>query len=555
MNQALKNISKLESCFDIKSKKKSTAEKITKKKSHYKSLKNDNSSNVDSKITDKKTHSKGLKSKDAKGTEKGTTKKTKHKKILLKSATSDNFKFSRKGFILSFTGNLEDFYKLSEEPLGKGTYGCVYKATDKLLKSSRAVKVVSKKKLKNIPRFRQEIDIMKNLDHPNVIKLSETFEDTEKIYLIMELCTGGELFDKIVKRGCFPEPYAAFIMKQIYSVLNYLKYKNICHRDIKPENFLFYDKSPESLIKVIDFGLASYYTDTNVEMKTKAGTPYYVAPQVLTGCYDYKCDLWSAGVLFYILLCGYPPFYGESDQEILYKVKKGNFHFKGKEWSHISVEAKDLIKRCLQLNPNDRISASDALKHPWFKLRKCVMSLDPKMDIHVLENFKNYAMLLKFQKLAMTIVAQQSDDYELQQLKAVFLYLDEEGKGNITKGQLKKGLEHSGLKLPQKLDLLLDQIDSDGNGNIEYTEFLAAALDRRNLSKKLLYSAFRVFDVDNDGEITIAELAHILYNGHKKGSITQQDVNQVKKLIREVDQNNDGKIDFYEFYSMMKMKY
>ncbi|KEG01073.1 CAMK/CDPK protein kinase [Plasmodium vinckei vinckei] len=536
----------------IKSKPKKPIERLKKKKGSNKSIKSQYKFEG-SKIANKNNELKDIKSKDPKYYESHFNKSTKNKDILLKSKRSDNFKFSRRGFILSFTGNLEDFYNLSEDPLGKGTYGCVYKATDKLLKIQRAVKVVSKKKLKNIPRFRQEIDIMKNLDHPNVIKLLETFEDEEQIYLIMDLCTGGELFDKIIKKGSFVEMYASFIMKQIFSVLNYLHIRNICHRDIKPENFLFYDKSTESLIKIIDFGLAAYFNDIDYEMKTKAGTPYYVAPQVLTGCYDYKCDLWSAGVLFYIILCGYPPFYGESDHEILSMVKKGKYNFKGKEWNNISEEAKDLIKRCLTIDSGKRINASEALKHPWFKKKKGSFNLDVKMDIHVLENFKNYALLLKLQKLAMTIIAQQSNDYDLQQLKAVFLYLDEDGKGNITKNQLKKGLENSGLKLPHNFDVLLDQIDSDGSGRIDYTEFLAAALDRKHLSKKLIYCAFRVFDkliycafrvfdVDNDGEITTAELAHILYNGNKKGSITQKDVNQVKKMIQEVDKNNDGKV-------------
>ncbi|SBS83161.1 calcium-dependent protein kinase 3, putative (CDPK3) [Plasmodium ovale curtisi] len=583
----------------MKSETKQCSEEIKKKKSSNKCLKSSNVLLEDIKMTRKKDELGTIKSKESKGGETNFNKSTKHRDILLKSMKSDHFKFSRRGFILSFTGNLEDFYNLGEQPLGKGTYGCVYKATDKLLKIQRAVKVVSKKKLKNIPRFRQEIDIMKNLDHPNVVKLLETFEDNEHIYLVMELCTGGELFDKIVKKGSFVEIYASFIMKQVYSVLNYLHIRNICHRDIKPENFLFYDKSTESLIKVIDFGLASYFSDINSEMKTKAGTPYYVAPQVLTGCYDYKCDLWSAGVLLYILLCGYPPFYGESDHEILSMVtqkkkkkkkeeikivgriclkvssydrfpsivpliyvpflhgyfvihledlphvKKGKFNFKGKEWSNITDEAKDLIKRCLTMDPMKRISASDALKHQWFRKKKCFFNLDVKMDIHVLENIKNYALLLKFQKLAMTIIAQQSNDYDLQQLKAAFLHLDEEGKGNITKQQLKRGLESSGLKLPPNFDVLLDQIDSDGSGKIDYTEFLAAALDRRHLSKKLIYCAFRVFDVDNDGEITTAELAHILYNGNKKGSITQKDVNRVKNMIREVDRNNDGKVTIH----------
>ncbi|KAI4838984.1 calcium-dependent protein kinase 3 [Plasmodium brasilianum] len=530
-------------------------EKIKKKKSSNKCIKNNNVLYEDSKGTSTKEELIDLKLKESKLGEKQFNKSARYKDTLIKSMKGEDFKFSRRGFILSFSGNLDDFYNLSEEPIGKGTYGCVYKATDKMLKISRAVKVVSKKKLKNIPRFRQEIDIMKNLDHPNVIKLLETFEDEEQIYLVMELCTGGELFDKIVKKGSFSEIYSSFIMKQIYSVLNYLHIRNICHRDIKPENFLFYDKSPESLIKIIDFGLASYFSDINLEMKTKAGTPYYVAPQVLAGSYDYKCDIWSTGVLFYILLCGYPPFYGESDHEILIMVKKGEYNFKGKEWDNVTQEAKDLIKCCLTMDPRKRISASEALKHPWFKKKKGAFNLDVKMDIHVLENFKNYALLLKFQKLAMTIIAQQSNDYDLQQLKSAFLHLDEEGKGNITKQQLKKGLESSGLKLPQNFDRLIDQIDSDGSGRIDYTEFLAAALDRKKLTKKLMYCAFRVFDVDNDGEITTAELAHILYNGNKKGNITERDINQVKKMIGEVDKNHDGKIDFYEFCEMMKLKY
>lgn len=475
-------------------------------------------------------------------------------KLSTKPTKNEEFKFSRKGFVLSFTGNLEDFYNISPEPLGKGTYGCVYKATDKILNIVRAVKAVSKKKLKNIPRFRQEIDIMKSLDHPNVIKLYETFEDDNKIYLVMELCSGGELFDKIVKKGFFTEKYACFIMKQIFGVVNYLHLNNIAHRDLKPENFLFFDKSPESLIKIIDFGLASYFTEENPEMKTKAGTPYYVAPQVLNGCFDKKCDIWSIGVLFYILLCGYPPFYGDTDNDILRRVKKGVFDFKGKEWKNVSNEAKDLIKCCLTMDPNKRISASEALKHPWFKMKTSMFTLEAKFDNRVLENFKSYGFLLKLQKLAVTIIAQQVNDIDLQKLKSAFLALDEDGLGYITKEQMRKGLENSGLKLPNNFDVLVETIDSDGSGQIDYTEFVAAALDRKHFSKQLLYCAFRVFDVDNDGKITTAELAHILYNGNKKKYITQMDVDKVKKMIKEVDKNNDGNIDFHEFSEMMQIK-
>ena len=174
----------------------------------------------------------------------------------------------------------------------------------------------------------------------------------------MEVCSGGELFDRIIEQEFFDEKYAAKIFKQILEAINYCHANNVCHRDLKPENFLFESSDMDSDIKVIDFGLSKILDHSTKlqRMKTKAGTPYYISPEVLTGNYDKQCDMWSAGCIMYILLCGYPPFYGDDDQEILRMVKKGAFDFDGEEWDEVCMEAKDLIKKLIA-KPERRLSA------------------------------------------------------------------------------------------------------------------------------------------------------------------------------------------------------
>lgn len=184
-------------------------------------------------------------------------------------------------FIKSNNGKVEDHYDVDpKKVLGSGTYGMVFKAKKKGTKITRAIKQIPKKKVKNQERFQREIEIMSNLDHPNIIKLYETFEDDKNIYLVMEVCEGGELFDRIIERGFFSEVDARTIFTQIMQAINYCHSKSISHRDLKPENFLFLTKHDDSPIKVIDFGLSKNF-DHNSAMTTKAGTPYYISPEVL----------------------------------------------------------------------------------------------------------------------------------------------------------------------------------------------------------------------------------------------------------------------------------
>jgi calcium-dependent protein kinase len=198
-----------------------------------------------------------------------------------------------------------------------------------------------------------EIKILQKIDHPNVLKLYEHFEDSKNYYLITELCQGGELFDRIIENEFFTEYQAAWIFKQIMNSVSHMHNYGICHRDLKPENFMLSEKCEDVLdsqIKTIDFGLSKMCSRVNGElqrMNTKVGTPYYMSPDIFEGEYTLACDIWSAGCILYIMLCGYPPFNGESDKEIIKNLQIGDLRFDEEEWSEISKDAKDLIRRMI----------------------------------------------------------------------------------------------------------------------------------------------------------------------------------------------------------------
>eukprot|EP00439_Symbiodinium_sp_Y106_P050199 s2807_g6.t1 len=275
---------------------------------------------------------------------------------------------SRAQLILNHSGDVRDIYKIEARKLGEGTYGSVSSAVHKQTGVVRAIKTMPKGQMKNLARFKQEVAIMKVMDHPNIIKLFETFEDRRHIYLVMELCSGGELFDRIIEAGHFRESDGAIVVSHILHAIFYMHKMDVCHRDLKPENFLFLTKDSidKNILKLIDFGLSSPASDGKV-MSTKAGTPYYVAPQVLQGKYDKSCDLWSCGVIMYTMLCGYPPFYGKTDHEVLHKVKSGSFTFDQKDWKNVSDDAKALIRMLIKFDPAERYTAEQALQHEWIR--------------------------------------------------------------------------------------------------------------------------------------------------------------------------------------------
>jgi len=262
------------------------------------------------------------------------------------------------------TNTLERYYELLEH-LGSGTFATVRAAKEKATGAKYAIKIIDKKAMgPKQDMMMREVEILKAVKHPNIIKLKELFESPAKLYLVMELVTGGELFDRIVEKGSYSEKDASFVMRQIIDACRYLHENNIVHRDLKPENLLL-EQPKSDIVKIADFGLSKILGDEAM-LKTACGTPGYVAPEVLQlNGYGKEVDMWSIGVIMYILLCGFPPFYEESNAQLFKAILEGRFSYPDPYWSSVSASAKDLINKLLVVDPKKRLTAEQALQHSW----------------------------------------------------------------------------------------------------------------------------------------------------------------------------------------------
>ncbi|KAM9386189.1 calcium/calmodulin-dependent protein kinase type IV-like [Pholidichthys leucotaenia] len=260
-------------------------------------------------------------------------------------------------------GTVEDFYSLGSE-LGRGATSIVYCCEEKQTQKPYAVKVLKKTIDKKI--VRTEIGVLLRLSHPNIIQLKEIFETDTDISLVLELVTGGELFDRIVERGYYSERDAAHVIKQILEAVAYLHENGVVHRDLKPENLLYADLSLDAPLKIADFGL-SKMVDDQVTMKTVCGTPGYCAPEILRGnAYGPEVDMWSVGVILYILLCGFEPFFDPRGDQYMYsRILNCDYEFVSPWWDEVSLNAKDLVSKLIVLDPHKRLSVREALQHPW----------------------------------------------------------------------------------------------------------------------------------------------------------------------------------------------
>jgi serine/threonine protein kinase/uridine kinase len=329
-------------------------------------------------------------------------------------------------------GKITTFYDIDKEKLGEGSYGTVSKCTNKSTGAVRAVKSTFKSQMKNMERFKQEIAILKIMDHPNIIKLFDSFEDHHNIYLILELCSGGELVDRIIDAGHFTEAQASTVMQHMFRAIFYMHENHICHRDLKPENFLFATREPieKSALKLIDFGSACKFAPDQV-LLTKVGTPYYVAPQVLAGKYDQSADMWSLGVIMYVVLCGYPPFYGETDADVLAKVRLGNYCFIAADWKNLSEDARHLIRLLLKLNPRDRYTAEQALNHAWVR-NKAPQAAQANAQSTLVDNLRGFRSQNRLKKAALHVTASQCGETQIKQLRDTLMALDGHSDGLLT---------------------------------------------------------------------------------------------------------------------------
>ena len=459
-------------------------------------------------------------------------------------------KISKDNFINLGSRGLSNNYECTKK-LGKGGFGKVYQVKNISNGKIYACKKLSKLNISSLEKFQKEIDILMMMDHPNIIKLYEVFESDNSIYLIMEECFGGELFDRILQRikknSLYNEKEACKIMQQVIGAIEYCHNNGIVHRDLKPENLLYLKAGEEedNPIKIADFGL-SQDIDIHKTLSSKVGTAYYVPPEILAGKYNEKCDIWSAGVILYIILSGDPPFNASSDNLIYAKIKKIDYSFPNDKWKHISKEAKDLISKML-IKEDSRLSASQVLEHPWFNLLK-----DEKISLQNLnfgkENFfKEYSESNLLKKIMLLYIASKLEESEILDLKTLFKGFDKDNNGQIDYKEFEKGImELNTDDLNQEeIKKCFDEIDVDHSGKIDYTEFIAASLERRvYLKKEKLFEAFSSLDKDKNCQISKDELMKILKLEPKEDPF-------VAKLINLADKNGDGNIDYKEFLQMM----
>uniref|UniRef100_A0A7S2U836 non-specific serine/threonine protein kinase n=1 Tax=Attheya septentrionalis TaxID=420275 RepID=A0A7S2U836_9STRA len=299
--------------------------------------------------------------------------------------------------------SFKELYKLGKA-LGEGAFSVVNEGTNKETGDSYAIKIVTKSKLtdEDMAALKDEISILKELKHDHIIRLYDVFEENAYFYLVTEQMLGGELFDRVVAKSYYNEKEARDVCLILFQALNYCHERTVAHRDLKPENLLLMSKESDSELKLADFGFAKKVLTPN-SLTTQCGTPGYVAPEILEGvAYDTKADMWSIGVIIYILLGGYPPFIENNQRELFRKIRKGNYEFHKEYWGGVSPEAKDLISSLLTVNPAKRISAEAALKHEW------ICSDDDKLaaqDLAVnLKEFKRFNAKRKFKGAVQAVI-------------------------------------------------------------------------------------------------------------------------------------------------------
>ncbi|KAL4336255.1 hypothetical protein GQ457_07G036400 [Hibiscus cannabinus] len=443
--------------------------------------------------------------------------------------------------------DIKQTYNVGKE-LGRGQFGVTHLCTHKASGEQFACKTIAKRKLSNkedIEDVRREVQIMHHLTgQSNIVELKGAYEDKHSVHLVMELCAGGELFDRIIAKGHYTERAASSLLRTVVQIVHTCHSMGVIHRDLKPENFLLLNKEEDSPLKATDFGLSVFYKPGE-EFKEIVGSAYYIAPEVLRRKYGPEADIWSIGVMLYIFLSGVPPFWAESENGIFNSILRGHIDFTSDPWPSISPQAKELVKKMLNSDPKQRLTAVQVLSHPWIK--EDGEAPDTPLDNAVLSRLKQFKAMNNFKKVALRVIAGCLSEEEIMGLKEMFKGMDTDNSGTITLEELKQGLSKQGTKLTEyEVQQLMEAADADGNGTIDYDEFITATVHMNRMDREdHLYHAFQHFDKDNSGYITTEELEQALREyGMTDGNL--------KEILSEVDADNDGRINYDEFVAMMR---
>ncbi|KAI3699369.1 hypothetical protein L2E82_43630 [Cichorium intybus] len=452
-------------------------------------------------------------------------------------------------------GYLKDFDRRysTGKLLGHGQFGYTYVAVDKANGDRVAVKKIDKNKMVlpiAVEDVKREVKILRALSgHENVVQFHNAFEDDSFVYIVMELCKGGELLDRILskKEGRYTEKDAAIVVRQMLKVAAECHLHGLVHRDMKPENFLFKSPNEDSHLKATDFGLSDFIRPGR-KFTDIVGSAYYVAPEVLRRRSGPESDVWSIGVITYILLCGRRPFWDRTEDGIFKEVLRNKPDFRRKPWPTISESGKDFVRKLLMKNPRARLTAAQALSHPWVR-EDGNASVIP-LDISVLNNMRQFVKYSRLKQIALRALASMLDEEEISFLKDQFHAIDVDKNGTISLEEMRQALAKD---VPWKMkdsrvQEILQAIDTNTDGLVDFKEFVAATLHVQQLEEhnhekwqQLSKAAFEKFDVDRDGYITPEELK--THTG-LRGSIYP--------LLEEADIDKDGKISLPEFRRLLR---
>ena len=455
-------------------------------------------------------------------------------------------------------GNPDKYYKRIKY-LGSGSYGSVYMAKNIATDNIVAIKIIEKEEGNMIDdmEIQNEINILKKLSHPNIVKVYEFFDSPLNFFIITEFCKKGELFSYI--KNVYQEKQLSVLFYQVFSGLVYLHEKKILHRDLKLENIMVAETEKDIItgeeyfwIKIIDFGTAKIFEKNKIE-KSVIGSSYYIAPEVLNQRYNEKCDTWSIGVILYMCLVGSAPFDGKTDDEIIKRIKIGKYNKNDTRFLQHSEEVKDLVNKLLEKDINKRLSAKEALNHPWFEKyegRRLFSNFLPEDIKPYIENLFNYKYNSKLQELVIAfLVHNLSNNDETLIILKMFRHFNKKGDCKLTKKELTEGLYAYKNKtdVDEMVDVLFQRLDGDNNGFIEFEEFLRACIDKKTLmTKKKLKYAFKFLDKNNTNTLNVQKILNAFLTKANKEFEAIFNI-----TLKQVDKDNDGIINFNEFVELM----
>ena len=446
--------------------------------------------------------------------------------------------------------------------LGEGSFGEVWLVKHKILNKEYAMKIIDKTPYSNVNQIINEINILKTLDHPNILKILEFHLTADKFYIVTDYCPEGELFHEIDKKNQFSEKETSYILYQILQAVRYIHKMRVLHRDIKPENIMIMGREPTGLlrVKLIDFGTAKLFSEGN-KQRALVGSSYYIAPEVIKGKYDEACDIWSVGVIMYIMLTGTPPFNGDEDDEILKAVSIGRYDTSLPQYQALSPNAKDLLTKLLKYNPSERITAAEALNHPWFTSNEFQQlyrahTINVNAAKNLITNLEYYKSdnIIKCAVLAY-LVHQNTNIKECINASYLFTDIDLNKDGKLEKNELEyaytKYLNLTPEQAKKKANTIFLNIDTDNNGFIESEEFIRACINPNIFTaQNYLLAAFNYFDEDKNGSISVVEVENKFFQSSKNKN--EQTKNELRRMFDQIDSNKDGTISFEEFSAMIK---